>query len=166
MILTEPDWIELKSKGRLGIMPRPRGGEWLPDEVQGWRNAGVGMVVSLLEQGEIDELDLKAEAALCREANIEFMQFPIRDRGVPSSIESAERISRDIARRVSNGESAAVHCRAGIGRSGTIAACILVCLGCDPALAFAEISRARGIGVPDTAEQRAWVVSFAKSIGR
>ena len=32
--------------GRLGIVPRPRGGDWLADEAIAWRDAGINMVVS------------------------------------------------------------------------------------------------------------------------
>jgi protein-tyrosine phosphatase len=166
MRLTEPFWIDLKSEGRLGIMPRPRGGEWLPDEVQGWRNVGVNIVISLLEQSEIDELELTAEPELCGRCNIQFVHFPIPDRGVPSSIESAEQLSRLISARIAKGESVAVHCRAGLGRSATVAASILICLGFEPPSALEDIARARGIGVPDTADQRIWVSTFAKTILR
>ena len=38
--------------GRLAIVPRPRGGDWLEDEVRAWREAGVDIVVSALEADE------------------------------------------------------------------------------------------------------------------
>jgi hypothetical protein len=50
---TEVFWIHAPLLGRLAIMPRPRAGEWLDDEVVGWRAEGVDTVVSLLELSEI-----------------------------------------------------------------------------------------------------------------
>jgi hypothetical protein len=66
-------------------MPRPCGGDWLEDEIQSWRQAGVDVVVSLLTREEQTELNLADEEALCRANGIEFGSFPIVDRGVPSS---------------------------------------------------------------------------------
>ena len=42
--------------GRLAIMARPRAGEWLGDEISGWRAEGIDTVISLLEQEEVSEL--------------------------------------------------------------------------------------------------------------
>jgi hypothetical protein len=30
-------WVDAPWRGRLGIVPRPRGGDWLPDETRVWR---------------------------------------------------------------------------------------------------------------------------------
>ena len=51
-------WIEAPAKGRLGIMARPRSGDWLNDEIAGWEAAGINTVVCLLEHDEVNELGL------------------------------------------------------------------------------------------------------------
>jgi hypothetical protein len=76
-------WIDLRIAGRLAIMGRPRNGDWLDDEISGWREEGIDIVVGLLEPKEVSELGLQGEADLCREQDIEFISFPIPDRGVP-----------------------------------------------------------------------------------
>ena len=43
-------WIDDFESGRLGIMPRPRGGDWLEDEIRSLKVSGVDAVVSLLER--------------------------------------------------------------------------------------------------------------------
>ena len=43
-------------------MPRPRGGDWLEDEIQAWRRSGVGVVVSLLTPDEIADYDAYDES--------------------------------------------------------------------------------------------------------
>ena len=79
---TELYWIEGPWQGQLAILPRPRGGDWLEDEVQGWRAAGVDVVVSLLTSDEVAELDLEQEGRLCEAYDIDFRSFPIVDRSV------------------------------------------------------------------------------------
>ena len=98
-------WIKGPWKGRLAILPRPRGGDWLEEEVNSWKKAGVDTVVSALTPEETGELDLANEESLCRSAGIRFVPFPIEDRSVPDSMmrtrdlaESLRRISQ--ARRV------------------------------------------------------------------
>jgi protein-tyrosine phosphatase len=62
------------------------------------------------------------------------------------------------------GSSVVIHCRMGIVRSSLIAASAPVLLGVHPDEAFARLSAARGLAVPDTEEQRSWVTAFAGSI--
>jgi protein-tyrosine phosphatase len=150
-------WIEMR--GRLAIMARPRAGDWLEVDVAGWKTAGVDLVVSLLEREEVSELGLQQEAGLCRTSGIEFISFPIPDRGVPD-IRQTLGIGRSIASTIADGRSVAVHCRAGIGRSSIIAACAMICSGIPASEALTLIGAARGVMVPDTEEQRDWIIAF------
>jgi protein-tyrosine phosphatase len=153
-------WIHTPRAGRLAIMPRPRGGEWLEDEIAGWRDAGIDTVVSLLEREEIVELELDQEAGLCGTKGIEFVSFPIPDRGVPRSLSETSALVELLSERLAAGKAVAVHCRAGIGRSALVAACVLTCAGYDPTEAFTMIAASRRVTVPDTDGQRDWVISF------
>ncbi len=143
-------------------MARPRAEDWLEVDVAEWRTSGVDLVVSLLEREEIAELGLHREAELCRASGIEFISFPIPDRGVPE-IRQALQIARSLAGGVADGRSITVHCRAGIGRSSMIAACAMVCLGIEPGAALALLKDARGLDVPDTNEQRNWIMAFGEA---
>ena len=60
------------------------------------------------------------------------------------------------------GKSVAIHCRQGVGRSALLSACVLALLGVDPGEGFQRIAAARKCPVPDTEEQRAWVIGFAR----
>ncbi|MEA1674524.1 protein-tyrosine phosphatase family protein [Nitrospirillum sp. BR 11163] len=158
-------WIDAQDlpwTGRLAIMARPRAGDWLEDEVAGWHAAGVAEVVSLLEPAEVRELALMEEEALCRGWGMAFTTLPIPDRGVPNSLRQVTALARRLSQELAAGRPVAVHCRAGIGRSSLLAACVMACAGLDAATAFARIAQARGMPVPDTDEQRAWVWSFAE----
>jgi protein-tyrosine phosphatase len=144
-------------------MARPRAGDWLFDEVMGWRVEGIDTVVSLLQADEVRDLGLEPEGDLCLDQLIDFISFPIPDRGVPSSIPDAKALIQSLAERVRDGRIVAVHCRAGIGRSSLVAACILVDLGIEPERGWVMIERARGLAVPDTEEQVRWLGAFDHS---
>jgi len=53
-------------------------------------------------------------------------------------------------------------CRAGIGRSGLVGACVLGLFGVVPDAPFAMLSRARGVAVPDTEAQADSVREFIR----
>ena len=81
----------------------------------------------------------------------------VRDRGVPASLEAAHALWTRLAAKIAEGRSVGVHCRAGVGRSGLMAAGVLVSLGIGVAIAWQRTSQARGRPVPDTEEQRLWL---------
>jgi protein-tyrosine phosphatase len=94
---------------------------------------------------------------------MEFIAFPVPDGGVPASTREAMALAEAIVARLNEGKAVAVHCRAGIGRSSLIAACVLVLLGFAPGMAFDLIGKARGVRVPDTEGQRDWVDMFSEA---
>jgi protein-tyrosine phosphatase len=143
-------------------MARPRADDWLELDVTEWRTSGVDLVISLLELEEVSELGLQREAGFCRARGIEFISFPIPDRGVPDARQALE-IARSIADGIAGGRSIAVHCRAGIGRSSMIAACAMICSGIEASEALNLIRAARGVIVPDTEEQRDWIIAFGNA---
>lgn len=154
-------WVPGPWRGRLGVVPRPRGGDWLGDEVRSWRAAGLDAVVSLLTPAENAELDLQEEAVRALEEGLEYHAFPIPDYGVPRSRQDLIGLVRRLEAALEAGKSIGVHCRQGIGRSSLLVASLLVSAGEDPEEAFRRIEKARGRPVPDTAEQREWVARLA-----
>jgi hypothetical protein len=79
-------WIPGPWPGRMAVATRPRGGDWLEDEADGWRRAGLDVVVSLLEEEEAAQLELTSEGDIARAKGIQLISFPIPDRGVPASM--------------------------------------------------------------------------------
>ncbi len=151
-------------RGSLAISTRPRGGDWLEDEVHGWHTAGVDAVVSLLEEDEERDLDLIDEGLAARKEGLQFISFPIVDRGVPRSTDAVVPLLRDLNSKLGTGNTVVVHCRQGIGRSALIAAGLLVTSGIDPATAIHTVAEARGLAVPETQEQRRWIEELSKHL--
>jgi protein-tyrosine phosphatase len=161
---TELHWMDGPWPGKLAISARPRGGDWLDEELASWRKSGVDEVVSLLTPEEVESLELQNEAAHSRDAGMQFRSFPIIDRSVPASKWDALRLIEVLNADLSAGKNVSVHCRQGIGRAGLIAASLLVARGLRPDEALERISLTRGVSVPETAEQRAWVKGLASEL--
>lgn len=156
--------IDPAGPGRLSTMPKPRGGDWLEDEMAALRREGVDVLVSTLTRDETEELDLEAEPDVARRAGIEFHAFPIPDRGLPDPV-AVRNLVVTLAERVRSGAHVAVHCHFGIGRSSLIAAAVLVHEGVAPGDAWDRIRKARGAEVPDTDEQRAFLAALPEAAG-
>src|SRR5262245_34519305 len=148
--------IPAPTPGRLSTMARPRGDDWLDDEMIGLREAGVDVLVCLQSDVERRELGLLDEGPAAQRAGIEFRHFPIEDFGVPER-SAATPVVDALVTALGDGRHVAIHCRGGIGRSSLIAAAVLVKLGATPADAWETITGVRGVPVPETDEQRAWL---------
>ncbi len=152
-------WIKDLASGCIGMMSRPRGNDWLSDEISYLRGCGVDHVVSLLESHEIDELELELEQEFCSQNEIEFTNFPIADCEVPKSKIEFNELIKKLVLEINNGRKIIVHCRMGIGRTSTVVAAILIQLGEQQSNVFEYISTIRTLEVPDTKKQKDWVLS-------
>jgi protein-tyrosine phosphatase len=148
----------------IAIVARPRGNDWLCDEISALSREGIEILVSMLTDEEADELGLTEESAECVAAGISFVNVAIPDRSVPSDTNAFLYNVEQLAARVREGRYLAVHCRASIGRSSVLAASLMVRLGWDAKTAFDAIESARGCSVPDTSEQKQWVISNVPAV--
>lgn len=167
--------IDWRGPGRLATMAHTRGGDRLPEEMAGLARAGVDVLVSALTDEENRRLGLANVAAAAAGAGVEFVSFPIADRGLPDAGAVADRLaSREsdivalgvrLAAHVRAGRFVVTQCFAGIGRSTLLAGATLVMLGIGPQEALRLVAEARGLPVPDTDAQRHWLYEFAATHG-
>ncbi|VUD69398.1 hypothetical protein TDB9533_04765 [Thalassocella blandensis] len=151
--------IELIGSGSLSVMAKPVSGEWIEDEFSGISHWGIDRIVSLLEVHEAFEVGLCNEKQLTEKHGMEFIHYPFPDRGLPDSIQDYLSFTKRLYHEAAGGLNTVIHCRAGIGRTGIIAAGVLL----EPKDAFEHISNHRGVAVPDTQKQIDWVVkSYAE----
>ena len=153
--------VKTRHAGKLYIMPKPSG-EWLVEDISYYNANDISDIVSLLRNDEIEELGLIEEPAFCKNAGISFYRLAIQDRGLPE-VQPLRVLAKQMAERINSGGSVAVHCRAGIGRAGLLACCILQELNFSGVEALADVSEARGVRVPDTPEQRDFIIDYLTS---
>ncbi len=151
-------WIE-GSEG-LALVLRPRGDHWLQEEVARLKRHGFDVLISMLEEDEAGWLGLRQEGIYAEKEELEFVSFPIPDHHVPPDPQAFRTFAADIAHRLAEGQKVAVHCQGSIGRATVTAACALVHRGWPPSEALRAIEAARGYEVPDTEEQRQWILAY------
>ncbi len=150
--------------GRLAVMGHPRAGFSIADEMAALARVGVDVLVSALtdeERRKLGAQDAAAAAAAAAAAGIEYVPFPIPDRGVPD-VEAMLQLSIRLAAHVRAGRFVVTQCFAAIGRSTVLAGATLIVLGTGVGEAIELMSAARGLPVPDTAHQHRWLTGFAE----
>lgn len=162
------------SPGRLGLTCAPgawRDGLWsdagggLDQDLRALaRVHGANALVTLLEPAEIELRVAPDFPERARRAGLELVSFPIPDGWVPASLEETAEFVASILDRLRCGETVVVHCMAGLGRTGTIAACCLVACGRSPVAAIQAVRAARPGAIQNPA-QEAFVAAFAAGWG-
>lgn len=124
------------------------------DAILAW---GATVIVNLIEDHEMVALGVQ-DTAQHLPASIEYVRLPIPDFGVPSSDwhEQWQAESPQLLDRLRAGESIVLHCKGGLGRTGMIAARMLVELGGTPEESILAVRQARS-GTIETREQEAYV---------
>ena len=95
---------------------------------------------------------------------MEFISYLIPDRKVPKSETELSSALERVDQALLSGKNVVVHCRQGIGRTGLLAACLLVSKESTPESAIEKLSSVRGVSIPETSEQRRWIDHYAATM--
>jgi protein-tyrosine phosphatase len=149
--------IDSIGKGCLAVMAHPASTGSVANTISEIAALGFHQVVSLLEPAEAEALGLAEEAELVTARSMKFISYAIPDMGLPARSDDFVRLAQNLFTQIEAGTNTLIHCRGGIGRSGLLAAAVLLRGGKGVQEAFAQVSRMRGRQVPETAQQGDWL---------
>ena len=130
--------------------------------IEVWRPA---VVVTLLETGEFSRYGVKDLADAMQRRNFTWHHAPIKDMATPdaTTMRAWDQAEPDVLRALRDGGRVLFHCAAGLGRTGTITAKLLVDMGVCAVDAIAMV-RAQRPGAIETRAQEEFILSEARLI--
>jgi len=171
--ITDPIWVTKidhpDQPGKIGVSicpgkksPSVFGGMWDRDleldltAIQ--RDFDPTAIVTLMTDDELSANKVPKLGQAVLDHGMKWFHLPIRDMRAPDESFSGvwTEIAPDILQMIKQGDNVLVHCRGGLGRSGTIAALLLIEFGLPNGLAIAQVRIARP-GAIDIAEQEEYV---------
>ncbi len=142
---TNFSWVE---RPLLAAMGRPDA----PEELAWLRQQGIQLLLSLTED--------RLRRDWVNDAGLLVFDVPVEDMEAPTQ-DQLDRATSAIARAHAHQMPVAVHCSAGLGRSGVILACYFVQKGLNAANAIAKVRRLRP-GSIETEDQAEAIAVFAR----
>ena len=124
------------------------------------REYRISVLGSLIEDHELRSLKIPNLVAEANARHIAVHRHPISDGGLPTDLDAFHDFVEGLAGEIVGGHILAVHCKGGLGRAGTVAACVLIQLGTAPRAALAAIKAARGPHSPDTGAQERFILGW------
>ncbi|MBC7984283.1 MAG: ADP-ribosylglycohydrolase family protein [Candidatus Obscuribacterales bacterium] len=139
------------------------------ERIQALLAVGITLFVDLTAEHELKPYD-KLFDYVTQDRPIRYLRESIKDHGIPQSMAQMQRVVAAITEHLAAAGKVYLHCRAGIGRTGTTVACFLVQNGLDADAAldrlnelWRECDRSRTWpSVPETDEQIEFVRRWSK----
>ncbi len=152
--------VSVPGGGRIGLHRCPGANGQLRSDLQWLASAPAELMLTLITTEELNAMGLSDYFEQASLAGLHCHHLPISDMQTPGG--GFERrwqaFLDDALTRLSNNELVLMHCRAGIGRAGTMAATLLTHVGVSPRDAITQVRQSRP-GALETREQENWVLS-------
>jgi ADP-ribosyl-[dinitrogen reductase] hydrolase len=139
--------------------PYSPSGPWdreLETDLRAIREWGAEAIVTLVEKFELDFLGVSDLPRKVRKTGMQWFFLPIVDFSVPDrDFESKWQTAGGELRRIlRDGGRIVIHCRGGLGRTGTIAARLLVEFGMAPKEAIRAVRKARPGAIQSVSQEK------------
>lgn len=116
----------------------------MADDIDFLKRRNIDIIVNLTEN--------ENNSALA-EAGFELIHFPIKDMYIPDLLKTYT-ICTKLKFSLEEGSSVLLHCKAGLGRTGTIQACLLVNHGRTAEEAVSEVRRSKPMAIQTQMQER------------
>lgn len=168
--------VESPNTGSYNLVPVPGGGSLIlsshPASLPGLRleqaialyiEQDTRLLLSLTTLQELSALKLETLESICQDQGIEWVHAPIEDLKTPDQHFETQWLAKHALMHniLNDGHVVSLHCWSGLGRSGTIAARLLVERGLSPKQAMIHVREHRP-GAIETPEQMQYVMSLPK----
>lgn len=124
------------------------------------RDHGMTRLYGLMPEYELIEYKADGLLRTCRDYGIMYLHRGWTDRSTPDNNTFSDDV-KQAAAAVWSGEIVGVHCRGGLGRTGTFAGCVLAELGFHVDDIMQKLKDARGYLCPETEAQKLFVKTYA-----
>ncbi len=168
-------WPRHRSRdGGIDVIPLPQveGALWLcgkhvtgPDPEAALARVGATTIVCLNERHELEDRYPEYVAWLAAHRDERAVWFPIPDLHAPA-LDQVLPLLDELRRRLDCGEGLLMHCGAGIGRAGTVAACLLMTMDTDAGEALDVVGRHRPMAGPEAGAQSDLIAALSAHLER
>lgn len=157
--------------GRIGMtfcpgkkQPDAMTGAWdrnLPLDLKTIAALGATRLVSVIEQHELDQLSVSDMGQCVQDAELVWHHLPVIDTCAPAQpFEQAwESQGAELRRALTQGELIVIHCKGGLGRTGTLAAQLLMEFGEEVNSAIEQVRKVRH-GAIETSVQENYLQNY------
>ena len=161
--------------GRIGMtfcpgkkQPYAMTGAWnrdLEQDLKAIVDSGASTLITLMEAAELDELGVADMGTRAAGVGLAWYLLPIPDGEAPGEpFHTRWKASgKNVRRALRDGESIVIHCKGGLGRTGTLAAQLLIEQGDTAGNAMAEVRAVRP-GAIETADQESYLLRYPQTI--
>jgi protein-tyrosine phosphatase len=165
--LLRPGWVDLDGCGLpegagVGVVicpgRRDRGRD-LDEDLDALVACGTTALIGLITDPELAVVGVPDLPARARSVGIDYTLLRVPDQRVPTLAEAQGLVDTTLT-RLQRGERIVFHCLGGLGRSGTLAACVVAALGVAPEQAVARVRAARGPRALETRMQQDFVAEL------
>lgn len=100
----------------------------LESSLQELKAAGATALITLMTRPEMNKNQVAHLEDQCTAAGLAWFHLPVEDEGAPTDAFATawQQVRAEIHKRLDNNESIAIHCKGGSGRTGVVAAQILM----------------------------------------
>jgi ADP-ribosyl-[dinitrogen reductase] hydrolase len=153
--------------GRVGLTFCPskkqtdaQSGSWdrdLNEDLKAIKAFGAAALLTLMSDRELDSLGVPSRELRDKTSDlgVDWYQLPIPDAGLPDQTFEVlwTKAGLHVRNLLKSGKNIVIHCKGGLGRTGTVAARVLIELGMNPRSAIRSVRSARPGAIENKAQE-------------